>query len=312
MRLSQKKKQKKRLQILALQNTQTVTPHRFRAARSSVLPLQRRSARARTSFSINKIFGEAEITDSGTARISDASADAEIEFKNVSFGYGKETILHDISFTAKKGQMVALVGESGSGKSTIASLLARFWDVGSGEIRIRNTNIQNVQLSDLMAHLSMVFQRVYLFNDTIYNNIAMGSGATREEFMEAARKARCEDLILSQPYGLDTIIGEGGEALSGGEAQRISIARCILKNAPIIILDEATASIDADNERSIQEAMSELCRDKTVLVIAHRLYTIANVDKIIVIDKGRIAEQGTREELLSRGGIYSRMEAANA
>ena len=169
-----------------------------------------------------------------------------------------------------------------------------------------------MQLSDLMAHLSMVFQRVYLFNDTIYNNIAMGSGATREEFMEAARKARCEDLILSQPYGLDTIIGEGGEALSGGEAQRISIARCILKNAPIIILDEATASIDADNERSIQEAMSELCRDKTVLVIAHRLYTIANVDKIIVIDKGRIAEQGTREELLSRGGIYSRMEAANA
>lgn len=209
MRLSQKKKQKKRLQILALQNTQTVTPHRFRAARSSVLPLQRRSARARTSFSINKIFGEAEITDSGTAKISDGVTDAEIEFKNVSFGYGKETILHDISFTAKKGQMVALVGESGSGKSTIASLLARFWDVGSGEIRIRNTNIQNVQLSDLMAHLSMVFQRVYLFNDTIYNNIAMGSGATREEVMEAARKARCEDLILSQPYGLDTIIGEG-------------------------------------------------------------------------------------------------------
>ena len=297
---------------MALQNTQTVTPHRFRAVRSSVLPLQRRSARARTSFSINKIFGEAEITDSGTAKISDASADAEIEFKNVSFGYGKETILHDISFTAKKGQMVALVGESGSGKSTIASLLARFWDVGSGEIRIRNTNIQNVQLSDLMAHISMVFQRVYLFNDTIYNNIAMGSGATREEVMEAAKKARCEDLILSQPYGLDTIIGEGGEALSGGEAQRISIARCILKNAPIIILDEATASIDADNERCIQEAMSELCRDKTVLVIAHRLYTIANADKIIVIDKGRIAEQGTREKLLSRGGIYSRMEAANA
>lgn len=169
-----------------------------------------------------------------------------------------------------------------------------------------------MQLSDLMAHLSMVFQRVYLFNDTIYNNIAMGSGATREEVMEAAKKARCEDLILSQPYGLDTIIGEGGEALSGGEAQRISIARCILKNAPIIILDEATASIDADNERSIQEAMSELCRNKTVLVIAHRLYTIANADKIIVMDKGCIAEQGTREELLSLGGIYSRMEAANA
>ena len=261
---------------------------------------------------ISEVFAEAEITDSGTAKISDGVTDAEIEFRNVSFGYGKETILHDISFTAKKGQMVALVGESGSGKTTITSLLARFWDVGSGEIRIRNTNIQDVRLSDLMAHISMVFQRVYLFHDTIYNNIAMGSGASREEVVEAAKKARCYDFIMSLPYGFETIIGEGGATLSGGEAQRISIARCILKNAPIIILDEATANIDADNERSIQEAMSELCRNKTVLVIAHRLYTIANADKIIVIDKGRIAEQGTREELLLLGGIYSRMEAANA
>ncbi len=261
---------------------------------------------------ISEVFAEAEITDSGTAKISDGVTDAEIEFRNVSFGYGKETILHDISFTAKKGQVVALVGESGSGKTTIASLLARFWDVGSGEIRIRNTNIQDVRLSDLMAHISMVFQRVYLFHDTIYNNIAMGSDASREEVVEAAKKARCYEFIMSLPYGFETIIGEGGATLSGGEAQRISIARCILKNAPIIILDEATASIDADNERSIQEAMSELCRNKTVLVIAHRLYTIANADKIIVIDKGRIAEQGTREELLSQGGIYSRMEAANA
>ena len=260
---------------------------------------------------INEIFNEAEITDSGTAKITGDPTDAEIEFQNVSFGYGKEMILHDISFTAKKGQMAALVGESGSGKTTIASLLARFWDVGSGEIRIRNTNIKDVKLSDLMAHISMVFQRVYLFRDTIYNNIAMGSGASREEVMEAAKKARCCEFIMSLPYGFDTIIGEGGATLSGGEAQRISIARCILKDAPIIILDEATAGIDADNERCIQEAMSELCRNKTVLVIAHRLYTIANADQIIVMDKGRIAEQGTREELLSLGGIYSRMEAAN-
>ncbi|MBQ8967243.1 ABC transporter ATP-binding protein [Ruminococcus sp.] len=261
---------------------------------------------------INEIFNEAEITDFGTAKITDDPTDAEIEFQNVSFGYGKEMILRDISFTAKKGQIAALVGESGSGKTTIASLLARFWDVGSGEIRIRNTNIKDVQLSDLMAHISMVFQRVYLFHDTVYNNIAMGSGASREEVMEAAKKARCYEFIMSLPYGFDTIIGEGGATLSGGEAQRISIARCILKDAPIIILDEATASIDADNERCIQEAMSELCRNKTVLVIAHRLYTIANADQIIVMDKGRIAEQGTREELLSLGGIYSRMEAANA
>lgn len=169
-----------------------------------------------------------------------------------------------------------------------------------------------MKLSDLMDHISVVFQRVYLFHDTIYNNIAMGSDASREEVMEAAKKARCYEFIMSLPYGFETIIGEGGTTLSGGEAQRISIARCILKNAPIIILDEATASIDADNERCIQEAMSELCRDKTVLVIAHRLYTIANADKIVVIDKGRIAEQGTREELLLLGGIYSRMEAANA
>ena len=261
---------------------------------------------------IDEVFGEAEITDSGTAKISDGVTDAEIEFRNVSFGYGKEEILHDISFTAKKGQMVALVGESGSGKTTIASLLARFWDVGTGEIRIRNTNIQDVRLSDLMVHISMVFQRVYLFHDTIYNNISMGSDASREEVIEAAKKARCYEFIMSLPYGFETIIGEGGATLSGGEAQRISIARCILKNAPIIILDEATANIDADNERGIQEAMSELCRNKTVLVIAHRLYTIANADKIVVIDQGRIAEQGTREELLLLGGIYSRMEAANA
>lgn len=261
---------------------------------------------------INGVFAEAEITDSGIAKISDNETDAEIEFRNVSFGYGKEDILHDISFTAKKGQMVALVGESGSGKTTIASLLSRFWDVGSGEILIRNTNIRDVKISDLMEHISMVFQRVYLFNDTIYNNIAMGSGASRDEVIEAAKKARCYDFIMSQPYGFDTIIGEGGATLSGGEAQRISIARCILKDAPIIILDEATANIDADNERSIQQAMSELCRNKTVLVIAHRLYTIANADKIIVIDKGHIAEQGNRDELLSLGGIYSRMEAANA
>ena len=261
---------------------------------------------------INEVFTESEIADTGTAKISADVNETEIEFRNVSFGYGKEMVLHDISFTAKKGQMVALVGESGSGKTTIASLLSRFWDINSGEILIRNTNIRDVKLSELMEQISMVFQRVYLFHDTIYNNIAMGSGASREEVIEAAKKARCFDFIMSLPYGFDTMIGEGGATLSGGEAQRLSIARCILKDTPIIILDEATANIDADNERSIQAAMTELCRNKTVLVIAHRLYTIANADRIIVMDQGRIAEQGNREELLSLGGIYSRMEAANA
>ncbi len=261
---------------------------------------------------IHEVFAEPEISDTGAATISEQASDTEIEFRNVSFGYGEERVLHDISFTAKKGQMIALVGESGSGKTTIASLLSRFWDVDAGEILIRNTDIRHVKVSDLTAHISMVFQRVYLFNDTIHNNIAMGSGASRAEVIAAAKKARCYDFIMAQPYGFDTVIGEGGATLSGGEAQRLSIARCILKDAPIIILDEATANLDADNERSIQAAMSELCRDKTVLVIAHRLYTVANADQILVIEKGRIAEQGTRAELLALGGIYSRMEAANA
>ena len=261
---------------------------------------------------IHEVFAEPEISDTGAATISEQASDTEIEFRNVSFGYGEERVLHDISFTAKKGQMIALVGESGSGKTTIASLLSRFWDIDAGEILIRNTDIRHVKVSDLTAHISMVFQRVYLFNDTIYNNIAMGSGASRAEVIAAAKKARCYDFIMAQPYGFDTVIGEGGATLSGGEAQRLSIARCILKDAPIIILDEATANLDADNERSIQAAMSELCRDKTVLVIAHRLYTVANADQILVIEKGRIAEQGTRAELLALGGIYSRMEAANA
>ena len=261
---------------------------------------------------IHEVFAEPEISDTGAATISEQASDTEIEFRNVSFGYGEERVLHDISFTAKKGQMIALVGESGSGKTTIASLLSRFWDIDAGEILIRNTDIRHVKVSDLTAHISMVFQRVYLFNDTIHNNIAMGSGASRAEVIAAAKKARCYDFIMAQPYGFDTVIGEGGATLSGGEAQRLSIARCILKDAPIIILDEATANLDADNERSIQAAMSELCRDKTVLVIAHRLYTVANADQILVIEKGRIAEQGTRAELLALGGIYSRMEAANA
>ena len=201
-----------------------------------------------------------------------------------------------------------LCGPSGSGKTTVANLLARFWDVQEGEVKLRGVNVRELPMQTLMAQLSMVFQKVYLFEDTIFNNIAMGRPeATFEEVAEVAKKARCYEFIMRLPYGFDTLVGEGGASLSGGEAQRISIARCILKNAPVIVLDEATASVDADNEVSIQQAMSELCRDKTVLVIAHRLNTIRGADTILVRDRGRIVEQGSHEELMSKGGIYRHM-----
>ena len=190
----------------------------------------------------------------------------------------------------------------------MANLLARFWDVDSGEILIRGVNIKDVSLSELMSEISMVFQRVYLFQDTIFNNIAMGKeNATKEEVIEAAKKARCYDFIMALPDGFDTMIGEGGATLSGGEKQRISIARCMLKDAPIVILDEATASVDVDNESYIQEAISELVKNKTLLVIAHRLNTIRDADNIVVIKEGNIAEQGTHNELIALNGIYKNM-----
>lgn len=176
---------------------------------------------------------------------------------------------------------------------------------------MRGKDIRDVRLSDLMNHISMVFQRVYLFKDTIYNNISMGRpAASREEVIEAAKKARCYDFIMALPDGFDTMVGEGGASLSGGEQQRISIARCILKDAPIIILDEATSSVDADNESYIQEAISELCEGKTLLVIAHRLNTIRHADKILVIADGNIAEQGTHEELIQKDSIYKNFVTA--
>jgi ATP-binding cassette subfamily B protein len=200
------------------------------------------------------------------------------------------------------------VGPSGGGKSTIASLLARFWDVKSGRILVCGKDIRDVSLGSLMDRVSMVFQRVYLFQDTVYNNIAISRpDATREEVMEAAKKARCYDFIMQLPEGFDTVIGEGGASLSGGEKQRISIARCILKDSPIVILDEATASVDADNERAIQEAISELCKNKTLLVIAHRLKTIKDADQILVVSDGRIIERGDHASLMDKGGTYAHM-----
>ncbi len=260
---------------------------------------------------IEAVFAEQELDDTGRNTIPEKSGSPEVRFENVGFAYGEKDVLKNISFELHANQMVALVGPSGGGKSTIASLLARFWDVKSGRILVRGQDIQTVPLSELMDHISMVFQRVYLFQDTIYNNISMGRpSASREEVVDAAKKARCYDLIMALPDGFDTVVGEGGASLSGGEQQRISIARCILKDAPIVILDEATASVDADNEIYIQQAISELCKGKTLLVIAHRLNTIRHADKILVIADGGIAQQGSHEALMEQGGIYKQFVTA--
>lgn len=252
------------------------------------------------------VLVETELPDTGTAHLPETTAGDEIVFENVSFSYdGKNDVLHDISFAMPPRTMTALVGPSGGGKSTVANLLARFWDVGTGCVKIRGVDIRDVPLAELMDQISMVFQRVYLFQDTIYNNIAMGRpDASEEEVFQAAKKARCYDFVTALPDGFQTIVGEGGATLSGGERQRIAIARCILKDAPIVILDEATASVDVDNERYIQEAISELVRGKTLLVIAHRLHTIRDADQILVVAGGRIAQRGDHASLSDQPGIY--------
>ncbi len=230
----------------------------------------------------------------------------DITFDEVGFSYEKnKQILEDVSFQIPEHTMTAIVGSSGSGKSTIARLIARFWDVQSGSIRIGGVDIKDVTCEALLKDIAIVFQNVYLFNDTIEANIRYGKpDATQSEIEEAAKKARCHEFIEALPQGYQTLVGESGSHLSGGEKQRISIARAILKNAPIVLLDEATSSIDPDNEVAIQQAISELVKDKTLIVIAHRLKTIQGADQILVMEAGKLVEAGTHEQLLKKEGVY--------
>lgn len=235
----------------------------------------------------------------------------EITFENVSFSYGENTVLHNISTTIKAQSFTAVIGPSGSGKSTLCQLIPRFRDVSDGAIKIGGADIRHMETEELMKKISMVFQRVYLFEDTILNNIRFGKPeATFEEVRAAAKAARCDDFIMALPNGYDTRVEEGGNSLSGGEKQRISIARAILKDAPIIILDEATSALDAENEHEILAAIDELTRNKTVIMIAHRIKSVQNADHIIAVENGRIVQEGTHEELIKEKGLYADFIAA--
>lgn len=232
----------------------------------------------------------------------------DIEFQNVSFSYDNKEVLHDVSFTAKEGEVTALVGPSGSGKSTCARLAARLWDIDSGRISVGGVDISTVDPEVLLSDYAMVFQDVMLFDDTVMENIRLGRhGATDEEVRAAARAANCDEFVQKLPDGYDTPIGENGAKLSGGERQRISIARALLKNAPIVLLDEATASLDVENESKVQAALSRLLAGKTVLVIAHRMRTVQSADKVVVLAEGKVAEQGSPVELLAMDGIFAHM-----
>ena len=233
----------------------------------------------------------------------------DISFDHVSFAYREgDGVLEDVSFTARQGEVTALIGPSGGGKSTACKLAARFWDASRGTVTLGGIDVSTVEPETLLKYYSMVFQDVVLFRDTVMENIRLGRrDATDEEVLAAARAARCEEFVRNLPQGYQTMIGENGSTLSGGERQRISIARALLKDAPVILLDEATASLDVENESAVQEALSRLLQGKTVLVIAHRMRTVAGADHIVVLERGRVAQQGTPEELMRKGGLYRRM-----
>ena len=243
----------------------------------------------------------------GTAELRTHGYD--IVFDNVSFAYNTgEQVLSGVSFTAKQGEVTALIGPSGGGKSTAAKLAARFWDADSGKITLGGTDVKTVDPETLLSAYSIVFQDVPLVNNTVLDNIRIGrQNATDEEVLAAAREAQCDEFVEKLPEGYQTMIGENGSALSGGERQRISIARALLKDSPVILLDEATASLDAENETHIQRAISRLVKGKTVLIIAHRMRTVEGADKLVLLKDGKVAEQGSPEELLAKGGIYAKM-----
>ncbi|CAM3295717.1 MULTISPECIES: ABC transporter ATP-binding protein [Saccharibacillus] len=265
-------------------------------------------------------YGEIRYSAFSAARIMDVRREnplpgdqpaerGTIEFDRVRFGYeAGKPVLRDLSFTIPPRTITALVGPSGSGKSTVTRLIARFWEVDGGEIRIGGQRIRECDPERLLENISVVFQDVYLFRDTIGRNIGVGRpGATQEQIEEAARRACCHEFIQALPHGYDTPVGEGGSTLSGGEKQRISIARALLKDAPIVLLDEATASLDPENEQSVQQAINELVRSKTVILIAHRLKTIRGADRILVLDDGQLRESGTHDELVKQNGLYARL-----
>lgn len=231
----------------------------------------------------------------------------DIELKNVSFGYDSREIIHNVSMRVPQGTTCAIVGPSGSGKTTLCNLIARFWDVDEGQVLVGGQDVKDCTADSLMKYISMVFQNVYLFHDTIENNIRFGNPkATDAQVIEAAKRARCHEFISSLPEGYHTIVGEGGSTLSGGEKQRISIARAILKDAPMIILDEATSSVDPENEHELLEAIRELTQGKTLISIAHRLTTVRDANQILVIDDGRVVQRGTHHQLMAEEGIYKR------